>query len=77
MFQFPNGLAVTLRSPDNEVPDPYKDIEVPRPGQVIKLSTSRRLTALLRAAGHRGWCVCVFGVLLSGWDIEGKSVLNC
>ena len=29
------------------------------PGQVIKLSTSRRLAALLRAACHRGWCVCV------------------
>ena len=34
------------------------------------LSTSERLAALLRAASHLGWCV--FGVILSGWDIEGK-----
>ena len=45
------------------------------PGQVVKLSTNGRLAYLLRAAGQRGWCV--FGVLLSGWGIEGKSVLNC
>ena len=45
-----------------------------RPGQVAKLSNSGRLAALLRAAGHRGWCV--FGVILSGRDIEGKQVLN-
>ena len=44
-----------------------------RPGQVVKLSTSGRRSAL--AAGRRGWCV--FGVLLCGWDIEEKSVLNC
>ena len=31
-----------------------KDTE---PGQVVKLSTSGRLAALLRAAFHRGWCV--------------------
>ena len=29
-------------------------------GQVVKLSTSRRLAALLRAACDRGWCVCVY-----------------
>ena len=29
---------------------------------------------MLRAAGHRGWCV--IGVILSGWDIEGKKVLK-
>ena len=27
-----------------------------RPGQVVKLSTSGRLAALFRAAGHQGWC---------------------
>ena len=41
------------------------------PGQVVKLSTSGRLVALLRAAGHQGWWV--FGVILSGWGIEGKN----
>ena len=34
-----------------------KFLLVTGPGQVVKLSTSRRVAALLRAAGHRGWCV--------------------
>ena len=34
-----------------------KDFKFTGPGQVVKLSTSGRLAALLRAAGHRGWCV--------------------
>ena len=49
----------------------FEQMAAIRPGQVVKLSTSGRLAALLRAAGHWSWCV--FGVILSDWDIE-KSV---
>ena len=41
-----------------------------RPGQVVKLSTSGRLAALLRAACHHGWCVCgqlVWGMVVRLW----------
>ena len=50
-----------------------------RPGQVVKLSTSRRLAALLGAACHRGWCVCVFAFEWLGQKVKqffGKSVVS-
>ena len=45
----------------------HTSLEKLGPGQVVKLPTSGRLAALLRAAGHRG--LCVIGGILSGWDL--------
>ena len=70
-----SSLSFLLNSNDLSVTPLYlgkQHLIFQGPGQVVKLSTSRRLAALLRAACHRGWCVCL---LLSGWDIKGNSFL--